>query len=95
MSDCYTMIHCTERECLLGQSVSGTRYQSKQLRSRVEKVDHLRYEEEQHCLTKVTQYANHSECHASKIAVGVSHEHPGRIPARCVHRALYNKPVNT
>lgn len=58
-----------------GESVSGAGDDMKKLRQGVDKVDHLRDEEEQHHLAEVSQDANHSKCHPSKIAESVSHKH--------------------
>lgn len=47
----------------------------KKLGEGVDKVDNLRDEEQQHHLAEVPQDADHSKCHPSEIAEGVSHEH--------------------
>lgn len=63
------------------EAVSWTGYDMKKLRKRVEKVNHLRKEEQQHGFTEVAQDADNSKGHACKVAERVSHKHWGRVPA--------------
>lgn len=58
-----------------GEPVSGAGDDMKKLGQGVDKVDHLRDEEQQHHLAEVSQDADHSKRHPSKIAESVSHEH--------------------
>lgn len=53
-----------------------------ELRKRVEKVNHLREEEQQHCFTEVAQDADDSKGHPCKVAEGVSDKHRGGVPAK-------------
>lgn len=61
--------------------MSGTWNHSKQLRYRVQEVEDLGDEEEQQCLAEMSQDTYHSECHASKIAEGVTHKHTRWVPS--------------
>ena len=54
--------------------------EAKELRCRVEEIDDLRYEEEQHSLAKVAQNGNHCKRHPCEVAEGVSYKHTGRVP---------------
>lgn len=71
----------THTHKLPGEPVSGAGDDMKKLRQGVDKVDHLRDEEQQHHLAEVSQDANHSKCHPSKIAESVSHKHRWGVPA--------------
>lgn len=64
-----------------GEPVSGAGDDMKKLRQGVDKVDHLGDEEQQHHLAEVSQDADHSKRHPSKIAEGVSHKHRWGVPA--------------
>lgn len=55
--------------------MSGTGDDVKKLRQGVEKVNHLRNEEEEHCFAEVPQNADDSEGHPSKVAESISHKH--------------------
>ena len=65
---------------LPGESVSGTGDDVKKLRQWVNKVNHLRNEEQQHCFAEMSQDADYSKRHPSKVAESVAHEHRWRIP---------------
>lgn len=66
---------------LPGEPMSRTRDDVKQLRQRVNKVNHLRNEEQQHCLAEVSQDADHGKCHPGEVAESVPHKHRGGVPA--------------
>lgn len=66
---------------LPGEPMSRTRDDVKQLRQRVNKVNHLRNKEQQHCLAEVSQDADHSKCHPGEVAESVPHKHRGGVPA--------------
>lgn len=53
----------------------------KKLGQGVNKVDHLRDEEQQHHFAEVSQDADHSKRHPSKVAESVSYEHRRGVPA--------------
>lgn len=55
--------------------MSGAGDDMKQLRQGVDKVNYLRNEEQQHCFAEVSQDANYSKGHASKVTECVSHKH--------------------
>lgn len=55
--------------------MSGTGDDMKQLRQGVDKVNHLRKEEEQHCFAEVSQDADYSKGHPGKVAESVSNKH--------------------
>lgn len=57
------------------EPVPGAGDYVKKLRQGVDKVNHLRNEEQQHCFAEVSQDANYSEGHPSKVAERVSHKH--------------------
>lgn len=57
------------------EAVSWTGYDVKKLRKRVEKVNHLREEEQQHCFTEVAQDADDSKGHPCKVTESVSNKH--------------------
>lgn len=71
----------THTRRLPGEPVSGAGDDMKKLRQGVDKVDHLGDEEQQHHLAEVSQDADHSKCHPSKVAEGVSHKHRRGVPA--------------
>lgn len=52
-----------------------------ELWQRVQEVEHLGDEEEQHRFAEVPKDPHHGKSHARKIAEGVAHKHAGRIPA--------------
>lgn len=60
---------------LPGEAVSWAGYDMKKLRKRVEKVNHLREEEQQHCFTEVPQDADNSKGHPCKVTESVSDKH--------------------
>lgn len=60
---------------LPGQPVSGTGDDMKKLRQGVDKVNYLGNEEQQHCFAEVSQDADYSKGHPSKVAESVSHKH--------------------
>lgn len=64
-----------QRVTVPGKPVSGTGDDMKKLRQRVHKVDHLRNEEQQHRFAEVSQDADHSKRHPSKVTESVSHKH--------------------
>lgn len=47
----------------------------KKLRKGVDKVNHLRKEEQQHCFAEVSQDADNSKRHPCKVAESVSDKH--------------------
>lgn len=59
---------------LPGKPVSGTGDDMKKLRQGVDKVNHLGNKEQQHDLAEVSQDADHSKRHPSKVTESVSHE---------------------
>ena len=64
----------------LWQSVSWAWDQSEELRCRVDKVEDLGDEEEEHGLAEVAEDGDHRKCHASKVAVRVTNKHSGGVP---------------
>ena len=60
---------------LPGEPVSGTGDDVKKLRQGVDKVNHLRNEEQQHCLAEVSEDADDSEGHPGKVAESVTDKH--------------------
>ena len=60
--------------------MSWTRHEPEELGGGVKKVEHLRDEEQHHCFTEVTQNADYSKSHPSKITEGVSYKHSGGVP---------------
>lgn len=65
---------------LLWKAVSGAGHKVEELRDRVQEVENLWYEEQEHSLAEVPNDGNHSKGHASKVCEGVTHKGPGRIP---------------
>ena len=65
---------------LLWQSVARTRHKLEQLRHREQKVEYLRYEEEEEKLAEVSENADDGERHACKVAECVADKHLARIP---------------
>ena len=61
------------------QSVPGTGYELEELRYRIQEIDDLRDEKEQHGLAEVAQDGNNSERHARKVAERVAHKNLCRI----------------
>ena len=55
-------------------------HQMKELRYGEDEVKNLRYKEQHHGLGEVAEYADGGENDAGKVAVGIAHEHLGRIP---------------
>lgn len=70
------------RNELPGEPVPGTGDDVKKLRQRVDEVNHLRNEEQQHRFAEVSQDANHSEGHPGKVAERVSHKHRRGVPVK-------------
>lgn len=66
---------------LPGEPVPWTGDDMKKLRQGVDKVNHLRNEEQQHCFAEVSQDADHSKRHPCKVAESVPHEHRRGVPA--------------
>lgn len=62
------------------EPVPGTGDYVKQLWYGVDKVNHLRNEEQQHCFAEVSQDADYSKGHPSKVAESISHKHSWRVP---------------
>lgn len=52
----------------------------KQLRKRVNEVDDLRDEEQQHGLAEMAEDSNHCKRHSSKITECVSYKYRGGVP---------------
>lgn len=69
-----TNLKCTNSRSP-GEPVSGTGDDTKELRQGVDKVHHLRNEEQQHRFAEVSQDANDSKRHPGKVAESVSHKH--------------------
>lgn len=69
------------RQLLPGQPMARAGDDMEELRQGVEEVQHLWDKEEQHGFAEMPKDAHHSEGHASKIAEGVAHKHPGWVPA--------------
>lgn len=57
------------------EAVSWTGYDVKKLRKGIDKVNHLRKEEQQHCFAEVSQDADNSKGHSCKVAESVSDKH--------------------
>jgi hypothetical protein len=47
----------------------------KQLWQAQNKVENLRYEEQQECLTEMAENPNYRECHPSEVAKSISYKH--------------------
>ena len=62
--------------------MSRARYDMKQLRDRVNEVDDLGNEEEQHCLTEVAQDSHHGKSHAWEIAERIAHKQSRWVPSQ-------------
>ena len=60
--------------------MSWAGHESEELRGRVEEVEDLGDEEQQHCLAEVAEDGNHCKHHASKVAVGVPNKYSGGVP---------------
>ena len=64
----------------LREPVARTRDQVEELRRRVQEVEHLRREEQQHCLREVPENADDGERHAAEVAERVAHKGSRWIP---------------
>lgn len=62
--------------------MSGARDNMKKLRQGIDKVDHLRDEEEEHRLAEVSQDTDNSEGHPGKVAESVSHKDGWGVPVK-------------
>lgn len=67
---------------VLGQPVARARNEAEQLRHRVDKVDDLRDEEQQHGFAKVAQDADHGERHAGQVVERVADKHLRGVAGR-------------
>lgn len=65
---------------LPGEPVSGTGDDVKKLRQGVDKVHHLRDEEQEHRFAEVSQYADYGKSHPGKVAESVSHKDRRGVP---------------
>lgn len=65
-----------------GKSVPGAGDDMEKLWQGIEKVDHLRNEEQQHCFAEVSQDAHNSKSHPGKVAESVSHKHGRGVPVK-------------
>lgn len=73
--------------------MSGAGDDMKKLGQGVDKIDHLRDKEQQHHLAEVSQDANHSKGHPSKIAESISHKHRRGVPAAHQMVILNRNPI--
>lgn len=64
-----------------GKAVSRTRNEAKELGDRVEKIEDLGDEEEEHRLAEVGEDSNHCKGHSGKVTEGVTHKYLRWIPA--------------
>ena len=60
--------------------MSGARNKAKELGYRVQKIDDLRDEEEEHCLAEVGEDRDDCESHSGKVAESVTDKNLRRIP---------------